>query len=416
MLEFDLTKPYRDQWGKGKGHQGDIGIEIEAELDRRFDPEEYSDYWTAKDDGSLRGHGVEFVLERPHKIDDVPMVMDDWKSWTKGSRAKKSPRTSVHVHFNMLGHTIPEILNFLGGFWLAEDWLMPFCGPSRRGNLFCLSGSRANNLPQNIISWLKTQQPTFRQWTDMEQAKYSSINPCTLPKFGSVEIRTMQGLYDKDLILQWIMELWKLKSHCVQFSNPKEFLAYYEGIPKLAWLREIFSKDFFRDIRKLHDGNGEWAGRMDAAYFDMLAMSNAAKDWKFKPKEVAKKAPAPFALGPFDPFAPHVVAEPPPNWEPRREAIIGGVNAAIIAGRPGWRAEINREGAIEWAEVFNPEVHLVAPVNEEPDNGWDNLNHLAGDDEPVDIGMHAGNQIDDGDDQLKPFMNVFFRNPLEGDI
>ncbi len=413
MLEFDFTKPYRDQWGHGKGHFGDIGIEIEAELDRNFDPDKYSEYWTAKADGSLRGNGIEFVLNKPHAIGKIPDVLDDWKQWVKGSKARKSPRTSVHVHFNMLGHTLPEILNFLSGFWLIEEWLIPFCGPSRRGNLFCLSGTRANQLPQNIINWLKTQKPTFNQWTNMEQAKYSSINPCTLPKFGSVEIRTMQGLFDRDLILLWINELWRLKSHCVEFRDPKKFIRHYEAVPKLDWLQEIFSKDFFREVMKLHAGDWSWREKMDTAYFDILAISNAQKDWKFKLPEVAKKAPRPLenlqeAFG----------GGRAPDWQPRREVIVGGANVAI-GGREGWRAVAEVDGNLVWEEVFNPFVHGVVPLilAEEADNGWLNIGELFAEDEEND-GRQEGRVIeqDMGGDQMRLGQDVFVRNPLEGDM
>lgn len=290
-MEIDLNKPWHEAYLKTKNpKKGDIGLEIEVELDQPFgrDP---GKGWLLDGDGSLKGHGYEFILKGPAPREEIPERLVLFSESLKDCRVLKSPRTSVHVHFNMQTETFPQILCFGLSYWLVEDWLLSYCGPSRRGNLFCLSNSRSDASARLLKNWLKpNSRLTLAEIFNEDAQKYTSFNWCPLLTKGSTEVRTMRGTTDTEIIETWVDELWRLRKFSIEFKNPMELYKQYLKIPKDRWLQMIFSPGFYRTVTKLQP-NDFWRGSMDKAFLDLTQIAFAPKDWSAPFVEVAEEPP-----------------------------------------------------------------------------------------------------------------------------
>lgn len=197
----------------GKSTKGDIGIELEAEGNLGIIN---STYWKSEADGSLRNGGMEYVLKKPVAFESLPNALDEFVAASSAFKFNKSLRTSCHVHVNVQPFTFREVYAVIGAYWLFEDILVEHCGPDRVSNLFCL---RASDAQAQVSSVIRTMSDTLRNWESqflldftVDNAKYSALNLACLRTFGSIEFRSMRGIYTKNEIQLWTSILWKLVS------------------------------------------------------------------------------------------------------------------------------------------------------------------------------------------------------------
>lgn len=174
-------------------YKNPIGVEIEAEGIRDEVPE--MRFWGAKEDGSLRNHGKEFVSaplcgrmidyalhEIETELKDTPTL-----SW--------SVRTSIHVHQNMAGFREQQLMAYCMVYGLFEPLFYGLCAPHRQANAFCYP---ATNLePSEFMSI-------------HDHNKYCGLNLYPLKRYGTVEWRQMHGSSDFKLIRRWIQLIVKL--------------------------------------------------------------------------------------------------------------------------------------------------------------------------------------------------------------
>lgn len=403
MYEFSFVLPWFEAYGLRKTpKEGDIGLEIELEIDKPWHNEGRLANWVVDGDGSLRGHGYEFILRGPKPIDKLTDCLDEFQKAVKDYKIKKSPRTSVHVHFNMHKYKFPQILNFGLGYWLVEDWLLPYCGPSRAGNMFCLSNSSSNQLPIEIAKWLKAKEG-FPNWTNENQFKYSSFNFCPLRNLGSVEIRTMRGVYDPQIIHTWVGELNNLKDAMTAYENPQELLKDYVEKPKANWIADIFSRDFRREVNQLHQNN-LWQNKMDKAFFDLVQIANAIPKWNIGPKE--PRRPLLDADGRILPEAGAVWHRMGINrgfWRrPNGDAIDGNIIDDPLLERerdqPPAQAAINLNVANPWRVVNVDDIVLEPDLPNQPEPAA-NVNPPEPFEEPEEweeFNIEALDDLDDG--------------------
>lgn len=380
MYEFCFVKPWHKAYlGRKEAKAGEIGLEIEVELARGFDEQPWFNNWRVDGDGSLRGHGYEFILNGPQEFENLLPALEEWDKIMKGKKYKPSPRTSVHVHYNMQPYAFPSILSFGLAYWLVEDWLMPYCGPSRRGNLFCLTNSSSDDRAKIIKDWLQDpEKHPFHHWTNEDAYKYSSFNFCTLPTIGSVEIRTMRGVYDIQTIYTWVSELKRLKDFAVKFDNPQSLLKAFVKTPKQAWINEIFTKQFIKEVNELHPDN-RWQRGMDKAFFDLAGIANATGNWTFQTEsenlrdEKGRLLPAPGAMW-------HDMGRGRGVWLDRQGQPIGVMMNDPVAPRGG-RLMVNpippeqlAAGLVPMpAEAHQPQIIVDDVVEDEPMN-WVDFN------------------------------------------
>jgi hypothetical protein len=263
----------------------DLGIEIECEgaYMKAID----SAFWKTEDDGSLRGEyphsRAEFVLKKPIPKKYVEAALDDLINNQKEAKFKFSFRTSTHVHVNCLGLTLDEFAAFAYLYLMFEDVFIRYCGEERRGNRFCLRVQDAEQQQDALFSLLK-EGWAAAQYINQDSYRYSAMNLAALPKYGSVEFRSMRGTMDKEVLLNWTSALISLRDAAVALKDP---IQVHRGLAKTS------PKQFFIDcVGKsadafLYDGMEEDIVRCVSLNIEVpfLWRDNNHEEEKIKPDE-----------------------------------------------------------------------------------------------------------------------------------
>lgn len=214
--------------------KGDIGIEIEVE-GNKFQKEHVPSPWKYSKDGSLRGHdNAEYVLVAPIEFKKVPeAVATLWNMFTGyGSKLDVSNRTSVHVHLNAQKWHLDRLTNFIGMYFSIEEILTEWCGEHRVGNMFCLRAKDATAIVTKIKKFIQSDG----SYELSEGLHYAGLNANALYKFGSLEIRTLRGCTDPQVILDWIAILERLYNLSADFADPRDLPVKFSSEGPMAYL------------------------------------------------------------------------------------------------------------------------------------------------------------------------------------
>lgn len=205
------------------------GVEVEVEGVNLPNPGEVHPCWRLEKDSSLKtAEAWEYVLDKPTTYKGALKAIDllDFAYQTKKSVVHDSVRAGVHVHLNVQNWNIKQLMTFSTCYYILEDLLLHWCGENREGNLFCLRTKDAeyvlfrlyDALTQRNLGALKT-----------ENIRYSSLNYCSLFKYGTVEFRGMRGTPDLSLVKEWVSMIEELKNSSLRFSSPAEVLNHFSG-------------------------------------------------------------------------------------------------------------------------------------------------------------------------------------------
>lgn len=287
FIRRENTDEYRDNIQnilKKRPVSGDVGIEIEMEADNRLpkgdDEEEGPEigtYWRYHHDGSLRGaDNAEYVLCAPIPFNSVPAAANELFTILSdyGTIINQSNRTSLHVHLNVQKLYLDQLCSLVSLLFCVEEILIAFSGPHRVGNLFCLS---ANDAPA-IANDFKTFFQENGHYKFSDNLHYANINPHSISKFGSLEIRCMRGPDSPELVIQWVSILERLYNLSKTYSDPRKVVQGLSTMGGVAFLRNIFDT-FYEPIR---DSIGWTDAQMrDAAYRGVRIAQDIAycKDW-----------------------------------------------------------------------------------------------------------------------------------------
>lgn len=230
-----------------KPTKGEVGIEIEIEgkkLPNVGGDTGVSPPWIYSIDHSLRGdENAEYVLKNPIMFDKVPAAVGDlWKCFkTNKSKLDDSNRTSVHVHVNTQDWYLNRVVAFLALYYIVEIPLTEWCGEHRVGNLFCLRAIDAPAQVSNIKKFIKSNGETQLA----EVLHYSAMNVNALKKYGSLEIRTLRGCKDQQVIIDWVAIIERLYRLSESFSDPRMICTNLSSIGPLAFFDEILGDKAF---------------------------------------------------------------------------------------------------------------------------------------------------------------------------
>lgn len=234
--------------------KGSVGLEIEVEGNAfpksedggaEEDESEFIPYqWKYVYDGSLRGFdNAEYVLVKPLEFEQVPEAVTDlWQMFTGyGSVLDESNRTSVHVHLNVQHFRLNRLAAFAGLWFCVEDLLTRWCGDHRVGNMFCL---RASDAPA-IVSKLRAliTKGDVRGISNDDGLHYAGFNTQALAKFGSIEIRTLRGATDPEVIKKWVKILQRLYTLSESYEDdPRMVCQTFSGQPYTDFLSGILGE------------------------------------------------------------------------------------------------------------------------------------------------------------------------------
>jgi hypothetical protein len=236
--------------------KGDVGLEIEVE-GNCFPKEEeiYDDEdnctmdrdacipreWRYVHDGSLRGQdNAEYVLEEPIPFDEVPQALRNlWDMFEGfGSKLDESNRTSVHVHLNATEFYLNQVCAFVALYVAVEEVLTAWCGDHRVGNLFCLRAKDAPAIISKARSFICTGNTAFLD----DGLHYSGLNLHSLCKHGSIEIRSMRGVQDPQIIQTWVEILQRIYELSGEHFDPRSVCEMFSGGGSGPFLRYVLGR------------------------------------------------------------------------------------------------------------------------------------------------------------------------------
>jgi hypothetical protein len=228
------------------GHRkvkGEVGLEIECE-GNKFKKDDIPLPWKYVKDGSLRGYdNAEYVLKSPIPFDGVKPALDTlWEMFKAyDSKLDDSNRTSVHVHLNAQSFHMNRVASFCALYYSVEELLTAWCGEHRVGNLFCL---RAKDAPGTITK-IKEFINRNGDYHFSEGIHYAGLNLSALNKFGSLEVRTMRGVSDPSVILEWVNILRRIYELSADYKDPRDVCARFSGYGPLSYLEHVLGEHIY---------------------------------------------------------------------------------------------------------------------------------------------------------------------------
>lgn len=224
-----------------------VGIEVEVENANLT--EQPNKVWSIKDDGSLRNTGREFVTA-PIPASMAPFALQNLLRTALSQECCFGPRTSIHVHFNMITYDIEHIKDLVLFYAAFEPLFYRFIGRGRMKNIYCVPITEAGGLLYQLETGDLAH--TVQLWS-----KYTGLNLVTLSNYGTIEARHMHGTFDVEKVSIWIRVWCKLIDFVMKNETKvnRGLLASLDSktdYPRL--LRDIFGgDDVFMKFREYKD-------------------------------------------------------------------------------------------------------------------------------------------------------------------
>ena len=215
------------------------GVEIEVE-GVRLPTNLPSSVWRIETDSSLKtDEAYEYVTNGPMDLMGVKTALDILDAAYKHKKTEvfDSVRAGVHVHMNVQDWNIKELMTFSLCYYIVEDILLKWCGENREGNLFCLRTRDAEFVLFKVLETLKNRNLNILK---NDIIRYSSLNYCSLFKYGTVEFRGMRGTGDLDAIYTWVKIIDELRETSQTFTDPVDVINSMSGDGEINFLHRLF--------------------------------------------------------------------------------------------------------------------------------------------------------------------------------
>lgn len=277
---------------------GDLGLEVETEYRHSHTEDILRNIplgWRAATDNSLRNNGIEYVTNGAvrfnQKSDMLKSLLDMVKKLTY---INDSPRTSFHVHVNVLDSNPIQVYNGLLVYWLLEEVLYNMCGKYRRGNLFCLTVKEAKGVVPQVVKDI-TRSGWFGSY-NLDTYKYGGVNLAAIRRYGTIEFRGMNGELDYDKMNTWVDILYSIvKNSANNFINPKEILdVVYSNMLKdkvtTGFMQRVFTDKALADkVRHLAGGDEALRKAVVDSARHLLQIGYGVLDWDNVYKHTPRK-------------------------------------------------------------------------------------------------------------------------------
>jgi hypothetical protein len=219
VADLLLTNPT-----KRNSESDEIGIELEVEsesvtnLVSSFEQLKATgcDYWTMKDDGSLR-NGKEFVFTKAlNRVDATKAIEAFFKVFKENNNAlKNSERCSSHMHLNFQHMSMLQVYNFKTLFYMLELPFFNKFAPERIGSSWCTPMFDCPDIAMGYAAAAK--EGVYKCAT--QGSRYTALNVQAIPQHGSLECRMLGESSSKEKPLQWMGVLLELYDYVK--ANPR---------------------------------------------------------------------------------------------------------------------------------------------------------------------------------------------------
>ena len=227
--------------------ENEIGIEVGMEGERLIEREIKG--WIREGDGSLRNHGVEFILREPLREEDAYRKLDAlYKSLTNNALMVPSDRCAVHIHINCQNMEVKEVYNYISLYLILEDLILSWCGEEREGNLFCLRAKDAEWLIYSLIGD-KKNWGGFEIVTNRNSFKYASINVSAIRYYGSLEFRALPTPIHVKPIKEYISLLLRIKRKALEIGDARDFISECSERGEREWAKKILGPQHFNMLK-----------------------------------------------------------------------------------------------------------------------------------------------------------------------
>ena len=251
-----------------------FALEIECEGDHMSMPTREEHYWTVTHDPSLRGESCEYIMTTPRKLESLDSVVRQWKRISDRSNINfKSKRTSTHVHVNFQHKTLLQTFTACTAFWFLENLLLQFCDEARTANFFCLRLEDANERLDKILQVTQEDAPFDDLWNG--QYRYANLNLTALMKFGSLEVRCMDGDATPSRLKVWVKTIFHILENSKHFKDPTELLNFYSENGAAALLDDLLPAE----VSKYWKKTPRFEELIDENYSFLLLMSSTTIPW-----------------------------------------------------------------------------------------------------------------------------------------
>lgn len=281
-MTTEIDKKVGHFFGDRGAQAGDIGIELEAE---GYISNINSLYWYTESDGSLRNGGREYVLRGPLAYSQVAKALANWTNLTKEFRFTDTHRTSCHVHINVRDLTIRQIYAIIGGYYLLDQVLTETCDISRHGNLFCLDFSSTPMMAHFVNKDLQERKYGILFNVATSRLRYGALNLNALGKFGSLEFRQKEGIYQEKEIQEWVDTLYQMVHTLADFGDPKEVLKFFYASSLEEFVDHVVKTSYNTSIKQVPD----WEYKMRKGSIHLISLCKSVDIWCKRDKKKPQK-------------------------------------------------------------------------------------------------------------------------------
>lgn len=340
----DIHQKVFNEYGQ-RPQDGDIGIEIECES-QDWNKLKPLTIWRTEADPSLRNAGVEFITRGAILFRDIRLALNEWKEAVREVELINTYRTSVHTHINYQKRTFLDCYTTICLYWIVENLLVRYSGKHREGNLFCLRISDADFLCASLIRGLE-RNTLFSELIN-DQFKYAALNLVPINRLGTIEFRSMRGVYDVEVLEEWVTNLYHLTETARYFQSPLDVTKEFQKVGHLSFLQKTFSPKFVRQLTQDRD----WQDLMDDGFHYSVELAYNVNEYLNSPVKAKPKIRKPRIKDEFEEIPPAIGDEFPEEEEGVPQQIDFNVIQPdpLAVGHAGvnWARIIGAGGQVVW--------------------------------------------------------------------
>ena len=249
----------------------------------------------AKQDGSLRNNGVEFVTHPIHlsSLERILQFVYNFYLRTYHKSADFTERCGIHGHFDVSRLNIDQIKMFLILYAIYENEFFRLAGPERACSNFCVPIRS-----QSPWTWFPSNSEHYNDFHAMrpraDHAKYSAFNITRMADLGTVEFRHLPGTWNISTITEFFGLIQQMKEFAIRQQYHSAFYKELDVANTISSYRKITDQIFGANSRVIWRDDSDYKGIEDgisfAKKFDFLVKNNGVASKPASSIEVMENA------------------------------------------------------------------------------------------------------------------------------